>query len=386
MESPKIRVIFQQPSLAKYRLPVFQTLAARPAIALRLLYGQVPGLPNVAPEGFDATFIPAREVPLFHRKVRWHRAQWWSVSGREADVVVLSWDLHYASLLPALLRARIHGVGTLLWGHGYSKHEAAWRRWARQRVGRLATAVIFYNHTVAQQHIDAGWDPSRVFVALNSLDQRPIEQARQHWLERPAELEAFRRENQLGDGPLILFVSRLDPANRVDLLLSAAAGLRQQWPGLRIVIIGKGEDEPRLRKLARSLGLEDITVFPGAVYDEHQLAPWFLAADVFCYPANIGLSLLHAFGYGLPVVTSNRIAAQNPEVEALRDGENGLMYQDRDVPSLQAALARLLSDDQLRRGMSESALRTVREQFTLARMVDGFEAAIRYCARHRTSQ
>ena len=39
----------------------------------------------------------------------------------------------------------------------------------------------------------------------------------------------------------------------------------------------------------------------GSIYDEIELAPWFLTADAFVYPENIGLSILHAFGYGLPV-------------------------------------------------------------------------------------
>ena len=38
---------------------------------------------------------------------------------------------------------------------------------------------------------------------------------------------------------------------------------------------------------------------------------------VVCYPVNIGLSLLHAFGFGLPVVTGNDIGSHNPGIETL---------------------------------------------------------------------
>jgi glycosyltransferase involved in cell wall biosynthesis len=91
------------------------------------------------------------------------------------------------------------------------------------------------------------------------------------------------------------------------------------------------------------------------------------------------LSLLHAFGYGLPVVTSDAVGEQNPEIEALRDGENGLLYADGDVEALRGALGRLLGDAELRRSLSGAALRAVSEAFTVQKMVDGFEAAVRYC-------
>jgi glycosyltransferase involved in cell wall biosynthesis len=248
-------------------------------------------------------------------------------------------------------------------------------------VARLATALVFYNRATAAAYVREGWDARRVFVALNALDQAPIRAAREDWLSRPDDLAAFRRAHRLDDGgPTALFVSRLDADNRVDLLLQAAARLRARHPRLNVVIVGKGPDQPNLERLAADLGLADRAHFTGAIYDEARLAPWFLSADVFCYPTNIGLSILHAFGYGLPVVTDAATAAQNPEIEALRDGENGLLYPHGDAGGLAAALDGLFSDRERARRMGREALRTAAEEFTLGRMVDGFEAAARYCA------
>lgn len=378
-----MRVILQQSALPKYRVPVFRKLACRPGIDLKLLYGSTPGLTNVEPDGFEAEYVPLHRREVFGQPAYWHAPQWSHAQPDKADVLIVSWDLHYASLAPGLLRAKANGVPTIAWGHGASKREGVWRKTLRQKVGQLATTTLFYNQTIAQRFVDSGADPNRVFVALNSLDQQPIQQARRHWLERPADLEAFRRANRLGEGPVILFVSRLDPANRLELLIQAAARMASRSQQLRVVIIGKGEDESHLRKLVVARGLEKTVIFPGALYDELQLAPWFLTADVFCYPANVGLSMLHAFGYGVPAVTSDNAAAQNPEIEALCAGENGLLYRGGDAEALEAALERIMMDSNLRRRMSDAALRTVSEQFTLDRMVDGFEAAIRYCAQSR---
>ncbi len=375
-----IRVMVQQPALAHYRVSVFAALASRPGIHCRIYYGQTSDLPNVKPAGFDAVYVPQKRLRLLSRHLVWHGPQWRCARKGQCDVLMLSWDVQYISLLAGLLRAKWNRIPVVLWGHGYSKREAGWRRLIRNRVARLATALLFYNHTVARQFATEGWDPQRLFVALNSLDQAPIAQARDHWLARPAELEAFRRQHNLVPGRTILFVSRFDPDNRVDLLIEAVARLAPKYPGVKAVIIGKGEPEgQRLRDLAARLNVGPQVMFPGAIYGQLELAPWFLCSDLFCYPANIGLSILHAFGYGLPVVTDDNVAAQNPEIEALRDGETGFLYRAGDAGALAQCLGRLLGDAALRQRLGQNARRLVEEEFTIGRMVDGMEAAIRYC-------
>jgi len=375
-----LRLIVQQAALPKYRVPVFRELANRPGIQLKVFYSDVPGLSNVEPSGFDAAHVPIRRWNLLGHPFYWHRPQWTCAAPKHADVLILSWDLHYLSLVPSLLRAKANGLPTILWGHGYSKREAAWRSFPRRKVAQLATALLFYNHTTAQAYIDAGWDPDRIYVALNSLDQTPIQQARQHWLARPQDLHDFQQKESLTPGPVILFVSRLDADNQVNLLLEAASHLTNTYPHLRIIIIGKGADEHRLRQLAAFLDIERHVRFLGAIYDEQNLAPWFLSSNLFCYPANIGLSILHAFGYGLPIVTNDRMESQNPEIEAIQNGRNGLLYAHGDVSALVNALARILRDRDLAHQMSDEALKTATQRFTLQNMVDGFEAAARYCA------
>ena len=382
-----VRVAVVQPSLAAYRAPVYRELARRAEVDLCVLYAQSPRIPNVAPEGFDGRFAPIRRLRLGGRTAMWHGAQWRIAGDPSLDAVVLSWDLHYASLIPALLRAKRRGVGTVLWGHGYSKSESPWRRRLRERSAGLADALLLYNRAAAASYVDAGADPKRVFVALNSLDQSPIQAARQPWIDDPARLDRFRRDHGLDGTSNVLFVSRLQPANRLDLLVEAASLLLPTHPRLNVLIIGKGvEERQRLETIARERGVAAAIRFLGPIYGEEQLAPWFLASDVFCYPANIGLSVLHAFGYGLPVITSDDATAQNPEFEAIRHGENGLLYPPDDTDALATTLDRLLSDDTQRLAMGDAARQTVLDEFSLKRMVDGMEAAIQYAAAYQSGR
>jgi glycosyltransferase involved in cell wall biosynthesis len=383
--SKPIRVTIVQPSLAKYRIPVFRELAHRPGIDLRVVYGSVKGLENVDADGFEAIPTNRWQPAVLGQALVFNKADWKYATRRLSDVIIFQWTPRSLSLVPAMLRARFGGVPRILWGHGYAKDERQRRRVARKLLTPFATALVFYEPTTRDAYLADGWDPGKAYVALNSLDHRPMEDARQIWLERPDQLARFRQEHTIDGGPVILFVSRLHPNNRVDLLIRATAKLAAEFPGLKTVIIGNGDAEKaRLQAIARDTGVTDRVIFQNGIYDELKLAPWFLSASIFCYPAHSGLSLIHALWYGLPVVTGDNLAAQNPEVVALEDGVNGLLYRHGEVDALAEALRDILTDDAKRIAMSVAARRSVEDKHTIARMVDGLEAAIRYA--HSTGQ
>lgn len=374
-----IRVVLQQFALPKYRVPVFREIAQRPGIDFTLVYSESPGLPNVAPDGFKAVCLPMHRWKILGQDLDWHAGQFGFFGRHNADVVILSWSTRYLSLIPGLIRARLLGIPTIVWGHGVSKRDSRFRMWLRTRVALLARAVLFYNRTIADTFVASGFPKHRVFVAVNSLDQVPMQAARNHWLESPERLGTFQREQGLAGRRTIIFVSRLESANRLDLLIQAADALRQKFPDLLVLIVGSGVDRANLEQLVRDRNLQNTVRFLGAIYNESDLAAYCLSSQIFCYPSNMGLSLLHAFGYGLPVVTGNNPTLHGPEIEALRDGENGLLFQHGDLASLTGTLDRLLSDNVLREKLAAETNRTVTDRYSVKQMVDGFEAAIRYC-------
>ncbi len=371
-----IRVAIQQPALPAYRVPVFRELSAREGIEPTLYYAEQPNLANAEPKGFNARRIRQRTVRVGGQSAILVPALWSLAGGETADVLVASWNSRSLLLMPALRRARRRGVGTVVWGHGFSKSEGTGRRGLRDRIAAAADAVLFYNHAAAAAFRERHPGHRGVFVAINSLDQTAIQTAREDWLSRPADLAAFRAEHGLDCGPVALFVSRLLEENRVDLLLHAAAKI----DGLTVAVVGKGPDRERLEGIARDLGIADRVRFAGAIYGEGKIAPWFLSSSVFVYPVNIGLSVMHAMGYGLPVVTSDNIAGHNPEIEAVEPGVNGLLYADGEIDSMADAIRSITDDDARRAEMADAARRTVLERFTVPKMVDGMVGAIRFAA------
>jgi len=264
-------------------------------------------------------------------------------------------------------------VSAVLWGHGYARRQRRSTDALRNAYGRFAHAVLLYSRGVAKQLVqDYGFPPERVFVANNALEQSTIQAAKRHWLERAELLREFQIARALDPSQTLIFVSRLEPENRVDILLQATALLRQTRTKLKTVIVGGGSERSALEQVAQSLGIETAVMFTGPIYDELELAPWMLSSTVFCYPTRIGLSLLHAFGYGLPVITTESDSAQNPELEALNNGQNGLRYAVGDPRALASACSRLLDDEALRRSMSAKALATVADDYSMDTMVHGF--------------
>lgn len=370
-----MRIILTQPSLAKYRAPVYRELASRKDVEFHLVFAESPVIPNVEPEGFNAEFSPIKSIKTPLGRFLWHPAQMRYAKSQHCDTLILSWDVHYLSLIPAIIKARRNGVRTVLWGHGYSKTESKLRRQIRDCIGRMADAILLYDQQTANRLIARGFAPDKVFVAPNAIDQSAIQAARQDWLSHTDKLNKFKHDNGLDAGPVILFVSRLDPDNRLDLLIDALALSSGNLPNAQLIIIGKGDEEKhKLMALAKKRDLSNRVRFLGAIYEESKLAPWFLCADAFCYPANIGLSILHAFGYGLPVITSDKSKAQNPEVVALQSGINGWTYADGNAHALAKTLANTLTDTVLQQKMCKAATETAKV-YSIKAMADGFVAA-----------
>jgi glycosyltransferase involved in cell wall biosynthesis len=364
-------------ALPEYRLPVFRELAATQDIDLKVVYAAAPGLSNVEAVGFEAEASKTRRLATPRAFLAWDSAQWRYSHRVRADVLIMTWNTRYISLVPALLRARYHGVKTILWGHGYSRRDSPWRRWLRRAVARFASAVVLYNHREAERFIAMTGRSESTFVALNTVDQAPIQTARAKWLADEQALRTFRRANGLTEGATILFVSRYQSENRLELLIEATALLRSKHPDISVIVIGEGNQV--YSDLIDRLEMSEVFRLVGPIYNEMALAPWFLCSDMFCYPSNVGLSILHAFGYGLPVVSGDRWDRQGPEWEALTPGVNGLHAAYEDVGSLAAALDALLADAALRQRLGRGAHDTAVVDYSLDKMVAGLRQSIAYC-------
>lgn len=372
-----MNVLFLQPALPLYRIPFFERLQANHPWSVTVWSDHDSLLhANTVSPSFSSLHRPERRVGAFLSQPALLEA----VRSNWADVVVLSWNTRYLHLLPALLEARRRGKPVILWGHGYSKNERPVLRRLRNRLGRLATACIVYSEATRAQLLTEGFCRERVFCAPNALHDAPLFDA---LTADSVTGLGERARTQYGCGErTVLFVSRLEPDKQPMLLLDAFDRVRTEVVDARLVIVGDGSERATMHRRVQSLGLSDVVTLTGAIYAERELAPLFVKSRVFAYPTAIGLSLLHAFSYGLPVVTARAPERHNPEFEALVPNVNGLVYDDGDVDDFARQVVRVLTEPSLRTTLSQGALRAVRPPHgkTLSAMASGMHSALEFAA------
>jgi glycosyltransferase involved in cell wall biosynthesis len=142
------------------------------------------------------------------------------------------------------------------------------------------------------------------------------------------------------DGQTVLMtLGRLSAAERykgVDEILAILPTLVAQLPKLRYLVVGDGDDRPRLEQKARSLGVDGHVIFAGRI-DEGEKADHYRLADAFAMPGRgegFGFVFLEAMACGVPVVASKLDGSR----EAVRHGELGLVVDPDDSAALAAAI------------------------------------------------
>lgn len=161
--------------------------------------------------------------------------------------------------------------------------------------------------------------------------------------------------------PLVLWIGRLEPYKRADLMLAAMTTLRQHVKDARLVFVGEGTARADLERSARELGLEGVVTFTGFVSEEAKIA-WLARAAVVVNTSEKegwGMTVIEGNAFGAPSVSSAVPGLR----DSVRDGETGILYPYGDAEALSDALVRLLTDEQLYSRLSAAALEWA-ERFT----------------------
>jgi glycosyltransferase involved in cell wall biosynthesis len=223
--------------------------------------------------------------------------------------------------------------------------------WARRRLPRR---LIAPSKAVERGYLATTGDSGEHVVTMYSGSAQAA---------RPGAGRAIRAELGLGPGEFVVaMLSWLHPLKGHAVALEAAARLTERVPGFRLLIVGDGPEEQRLRRDAERLA--PATIFTGYRDDVMELLD---AADLLLQPSRMEgfpIALLEAMAAGVPIVASR--VGGIPEI--VDDGLTGLLVDPPvSADGLAGAIARLHDDAALRARLAETTRRRFEERFTVDR-------------------
>ena len=299
------------------------------------------GLPFAVFRQPERSLFPTRNVG---RRVR--------AAARElgAEVVLFGATYPLALLGPALAA---DGYPYIAAAHGFEywlsiapgTHAAM--RHATSRASRVAVMCSVFIARTVRTAVPVGVPVSVLYPGADVERFRP-----------DLETDAIRGAFGVGERPLVVCVSRLVPRKGQDVLIRAMGSIRTRVPEARLLIVGGGPYEARLRAMATAAPADSV-LFAGEV-SERDLPGYYAVGDVFAMPCRTRAAGLEVEGWGnvfieaaacgRPVVVGNSGGAP----EALIDGETGLCVDGRRVDAVADAVATLLADPGLARKMGEA--------------------------------
>ena len=241
--------------------------------------------------------------------------------------------------------------------------------------------LIAVSHAVARDlRTQALIAPEKIKVIPNGIDWKKIDEA----CERFNRAAFCERWGLPSDRPLVGSIGTLTLLKGHEDFLHTAAKLREWEPAAFFIISGTESSATRqyrvrLERLIEELGLANNVRIIGRMEDISEL---HCALEVFVsasHSESFGLAIVEAMAAGTAVVATDTDGAR----EILEDRKTGILVPIGAIQKLAEIISGLLEDPEHRRRLGDHARLSVREQFTLDRMVTETETVYEEVLRDR---
>jgi glycosyltransferase involved in cell wall biosynthesis len=277
----------------------------------------------------------------------------------------------------ATVWARVAGTPVVIasrrWWHSLPNRKL---RLGNAAAFRMAGAVLANSPQVARSVLESHDLPAaRVWTVTNFADDAAF---------APVDDEVRLRQRRAWNVPeaavVIGCVARLVPVKDHATLVDAFAALRAQRPDVHLVLIGDGACRPVLEAQVERLGLRDGVTFTGELRGGGNHHRAFDISALVSLSEGFPNTLVEAMAAGVPVVAT----AVGGSIDAVADGETGLLVPPRSPRELADALLRLVDSPPLRRTLGDAgrarATLTYRAAPTLLALQSMYEALLQRAA------
>ncbi len=228
----------------------------------------------------------------------------------------------------------------------------SWRGRLRMAIlRRWADIIVTLDPEMENEAITDGFSRERVLRMDNGIAAEEFVPC----LDKPRARQALGLENRT----TVLYTGRLAEQKALPVLLLALQQALDACPDLQLVLLGHGDEKPRLVNQTQALGLGSQVVFRDPVGD---VRPYLDAADIFVLPSlaeGISNSLLEAMSAGLACIATQ--VGGSPTV--LEDGECGLLVTPGSVDELAEALVRLAANPIERARLGRRARQRIQSRY-----------------------
>lgn len=238
----------------------------------------------------------------------------------------------------------------------------ALKRWYALHVRKNYDGFIAVSQFVRDELIKVGLPSDKMKIVRNCID-----------------VDRFRPPNPRTFGGArvnVVFTGRLAEQKNLEGLIRAAAIARESLSDreFQLQIYGEGHLRPALETLIEELDLSRVVHLRG--HSDNIRNVLHQEADIYCHPSlyeGLSASLLEAMAAGCPIVAS-RIPSN---MEVIRDGETGLLFDTHSPEDLASKLIMLANDPALQARLSNNAMNLVEGEFTLQNLVENTNAFYR---------
>lgn len=262
-----------------------------------------------------------------------------------------------AALAGSLVRVpvRIHSFTGQPW-----VEQSGILRWAARESDRLIARLDTHTYADSASQrdflVEEGLVKANKISVLGEGSISGVDLQRFDPVSKPAKREAIRKQLDILETSLVIvFVGRVTKDKGIVELVASMRDLWKQYDDLHLLLVGQFEPE---RDPLPQETLDEIAANPkihsmGFVYDPEN---YMAAADIFCLPSyreGFGGVVIEAGAMNLPTVATHITGL----VDAVVEGETGILVPPKNVPALVEALLMLIRSPELRQQMGATAFR-----------------------------
>jgi len=284
------------------------------------------------------------------------------VNRNHTDIIIDYMELRHRYLFPTYLIVKLLMRKKMIyWGQGLdlANTEAPIKNFAYAIEQGMCDAIILYADHL-KKYLPKRYH-KKTFIANNTLCNEYL------GLPIGTTPEIILSRYGIKTKKNIICIGRMQKRKRIDILVRTMKYMNRQDVGL--ILVGPDTE-----------GILDTIVGPniyklGPVYGNEKF-DLLSAADVYCLPGAVGLSIIDAFHCGLPFVTEE--GDESAEIMYLKNGINGFIVPRGNISEMAQRLLFLIDNNSVRKKFSEEAKKEIQDNGSIEKMCTGFRDALFY--------